>query len=204
VSRTGFSWDTYSYLAESGDLDVDIAPWEKCTFVLASNPTKHSYTRLVHPELHFVTHIPQTVHGEQLVAQLFRCIPEKSWLFKYGRIPMSFVLTDWVWRVGFSFWLCPQVLTHVFVLQRLSAPPNAMVRCKLSVIAEASSHFFPSLPSERLSPFSDHFHPAAIDDSRVGVLSMRPEARRRGSPFLAINVIPHDEQVCHVRISDPM
>lgn len=65
---------------------------------------KHSYTYSVHPELHFVTHIPQTVYGEQLVAQLFRCIPEKSWLFKYGRIPMSFILANWVWRVGFSFW----------------------------------------------------------------------------------------------------
>ena len=105
VSRNGFSWDTYSYLAENGDLDVDITPWEKCAFAPASNLTKHSYTRLVHPELHFVTHIPQTIHGEQLVAQLFRCIPERSWLFKYGRIPMSFILTDWVWRVGFSFWL---------------------------------------------------------------------------------------------------
>jgi mitochondrial transcription factor 1 len=191
VSRTGFSWDTYSYLVESGDLDVDIAPWEQCTF--ASNLTKHSYTRLVHPELHFVTHIPHTIHGEQLVAQLFRCIPEKSWLFKYGRIPMSFILADWVWRVGFSFRVCPQVLTHVF--QRISAPIKANERCKLSVIAEASSHFFPSLPSERLSPFYDHFHPALIDDPH----GMRPETRRRGSPFLAVNVLPHDEQVCHVK-----
>jgi mitochondrial transcription factor 1 len=103
VPRNGFLWDTYSYLLESGDLDVDIAPWENCTFVLASNLTKPSYTRVVHPELHFVTHIPQTILGEQLVAQLFRSIPDKSWLFKYGRIPMSFVFADWVWRVGFPF-----------------------------------------------------------------------------------------------------
>jgi hypothetical protein len=64
---------------------------------------KHSYTPVVHPELHFVTHVPHTVLGEQLVAQLFRCIPEKSWLFKYGRIPMSFILSDWVWQVSFRF-----------------------------------------------------------------------------------------------------
>ena len=44
--------------------------------------------------------------GEQPVAQLFRCIPENSWLFRYGRIPMSFfLLADWVWRVdSFFFW----------------------------------------------------------------------------------------------------
>ena len=57
----------------------------------------------VHPELQFVTHIPQTTPGEQLVAQLFRCIPDNSWLFKYGRVPMSFLLADWVWRVGSFF-----------------------------------------------------------------------------------------------------
>jgi hypothetical protein len=58
---------------------------------------------VVHPELHFVTHIPQTIPGEQLIAQLFRCVPEKSWLFKYGCVPMSFILPDWVWRVSFLF-----------------------------------------------------------------------------------------------------
>jgi hypothetical protein len=40
VPQSGFSWDTYSYLSESGDLDVGIAPWDSCTFVPASNPTK--------------------------------------------------------------------------------------------------------------------------------------------------------------------
>jgi transcription factor 1 len=157
VPRNGFSWETYSYLLESGDLDVDIAPWEN-----------------LHPELHFVTHIPQTILGEQLVAQLFRCIPEKSWLFKHGRIPMSFILADWVWR-------------------RISVRPNGIERCKLSVVAEASSHFFPSLPPENLSPFLDHFHPATT--AIAAGHHLRPEARRRGSPFLAVNVVPHDEQV---------
>ncbi|KAF8271235.1 S-adenosyl-L-methionine-dependent methyltransferase [Lactarius quietus] len=151
VPKSGFSWDTYSYLLESGDLDLDIAPWEN-----------------VHPELHFVTHIPQTIPGEQLIAQLFRCIPEKSWLFKYGRVPMSFILADWVWR-------------------RTSAPPQSSERCKLSVIAEASSHFSPSLPPENLSPFLEHFHPAT-PNIRTGASALRPETRRRGSPFLAVNV----------------
>ena len=105
VPLSGFAWDTYSYLTEKGDLDVDIAPWENRTFIPASNPTKHPDTCAVHPELHFVTHIPQTIPGEQLVAQLFRCIPENSWLFRYGRIPMSFLLADWVWRVGSFFWV---------------------------------------------------------------------------------------------------
>lgn len=102
---SGFTWDTYSHLAENGDLDVDIAPWKDRTFIPVSIPTKHSNICAVHPELHFVTHIPQTVPGEQLVAQLFRCIPDNSWLFRYGRVPMSFLLADSVWRVGALFLL---------------------------------------------------------------------------------------------------
>jgi len=86
---------------------------------------------------------------------------------------MSFVLADWVWR-------------------RISSQPNGAERCKLSVISEASSRFFPSLPPEKLSPVFDHFHPASTG---VNNTNMRPEVRRRGMPFLAMSVVPHDEQV---------
>ena len=55
---------------------------------------------IVHPQLHFISHLPRTVLGEQLIAQLFRGIPEKSWLFKYGRVPMTFIMSDWVWQVS--------------------------------------------------------------------------------------------------------
>ncbi|KAI0268636.1 S-adenosyl-L-methionine-dependent methyltransferase [Gloeopeniophorella convolvens] len=158
VPRSGHSWDTYSYLLESGDLDVDITPWEQ-----------------LHPELHFVTHIPLNVPGEQLVAQLFRCIPDKSWLFKHGRIPMSFVLADWVWR-------------------RISAPLKSNERCKLSVIAEATSTCFAAMPPESLSPYAEHFHPATGAQAS-SFLIRKPEQRRRGSPFLAVNAVPHAEQV---------
>ena len=54
------------------------------------------------PNLHFVSHLPQTIHGEQLIAQLFRSIPERSWLFKYGRVPMSILMSDLVWSVRTS------------------------------------------------------------------------------------------------------
>lgn len=49
--------------------------------------------------LHFIAHIPHTVAGDQLVAQLFRCIPDRSWLFKYGRVPMSFLMDQNLWQV---------------------------------------------------------------------------------------------------------
>ena len=57
---------------------------------------------LVHPQLHFISHIPHTIRGEQLVAQFFRAIPEQVWLFKYGRVPMSMILGDWLWEVRAS------------------------------------------------------------------------------------------------------
>jgi len=41
--------------------------------------------------------------GEQPVAQLFRCIPENSWLFRYGRIPMSFFTRRLGLAGGFLF-----------------------------------------------------------------------------------------------------
>ena len=195
VPLSGFTWDTYSHLSENGDLDVDIAPWKDRTFIPASIPTKHSDIRAVHPELHFVTHIPQTIPGEQLVAQLFRCIPDNSWLFRYGRVPMSFLLADWVWRVGVLFVFFGLFWTLTLSFQRISSPPKGAERCKLSVIAEASSHSFPSLPPEQLSPYVEHFHPST--NSRIGPgPSLRPDSRRRGSPFLAVNIVPHDEQVC--------
>ena len=57
---------------------------------------------VVHPQLHFISHIPQNVKGEQLIAQLFRNIPTHSWLFKYGCVPMSFVMGEWIWEVRAS------------------------------------------------------------------------------------------------------
>jgi transcription factor 1 len=158
---------------------------------LRQNPTKHSDTCAVHPELHFVTHIPQTGAGEQLVAQLFRCIPERSWLFRYGRIPMSFLLADWVWRVGSLFFILACSGRRLTLFQRISSPPNGAERCKMSVIAEASSHSSLSLPPEQLLPYLDHFHPA----SNVRI-TPRSDNKRRGSPFVGLNIVPHDQQVC--------
>jgi hypothetical protein len=70
--------------------------WQVVTPVTQTNI---AHFVLVHEKLHFISHLPQNVMGEQLIAQLFRSIPEKSWLFKYGRVPLSFALSQWVWEV---------------------------------------------------------------------------------------------------------
>ncbi|KII92368.1 hypothetical protein PLICRDRAFT_695743 [Plicaturopsis crispa FD-325 SS-3] len=148
ISMAGHAWDTYQALEDTGLLDgVQTMDWEE-----------------QHSQLHFISHLRQSVLGEQLIAQLFRCIPDRAWIFKFGRIPMSFILDEWVW-------------------QRISAPAHDPQRCKLGVVAEAVARFKLSLPMEVLDPYDDHFHPLTRHDPRS-------EAKRRGSPFVAVNITP--------------
>ncbi|PCH43743.1 S-adenosyl-L-methionine-dependent methyltransferase [Wolfiporia cocos MD-104 SS10] len=160
VPYSGYEWDTYTFLQDAGLLsDVVSVPWESG----------------LHPQLHFISHLQHTIKGEQLIAQLFRCIPERSWLYKYGRIPMSFVLSDWVW-------------------QRISAPPPLARRCKLTVIAEAVASFRLTLDPESLLPYDDHFHPPTPKSPS----DRRPETRRPGYPLVAMNIIPYEDQIIQI------
>lgn len=51
------------------------------------------------PPLHFIAQLPTSIYGEQLIAQLLRLVPDRGWLFRYGRVPMSYVMHDFVWEV---------------------------------------------------------------------------------------------------------
>lgn len=93
------SWASYASLEESGHLEgLEVHGWEDGTLEanVSEPPLIHPS---VHPQLHYVTHIPSSVQGEQLVSQFLRLIPERSWIFKWGRVPMSFVMSDHVWQV---------------------------------------------------------------------------------------------------------
>ncbi|KAK2467873.1 hypothetical protein APHAL10511_000168 [Amanita phalloides] len=155
----GFNWDSYLAIDEMQLLsEVAQVAWEEG----------------VHPSLHFISHLPSSIDGEQLIAQLFRSIPDQQWLFKYGRMPMSFVLSDHVWK-------------------RISAPLDAPERCKLTIIAEATAECSPAVTSNSLIPYEYHFHPARISipppsDRR------KHNTRRVGNPFQAINIIPLEYQ----------
>ncbi|KAI0958757.1 hypothetical protein AcV7_004477 [Taiwanofungus camphoratus] len=157
VPLSGFDWDTYTHIEDAGLMeDVESASWESG----------------LHPQLHFISHLQHTIQGEQLIAQLYRCIPDQSWLYKFGRVPMSFILSDWVWN-------------------RLSAKPHTRHRCKVSVIAEATATSELSLPPKSLLPYDDHFHPVT---AKSGVSERRPESRRPGHPLVSINIVPHADQ----------
>jgi transcription factor 1 len=129
--------------------------------------------------------------GEQFIAQALRCIPDRSWLFQYGRVPLNMVLSEWVWSVRLLF---PSILhaNSAHTTQRLSADVASSARCKLTIIAEATATTSASLPPESLVPFSDHFHPAT---PKIVQHSLVPENRRVGLPFVAVGIQPLEQQV---------
>ncbi|KAI0081915.1 S-adenosyl-L-methionine-dependent methyltransferase [Panus rudis PR-1116 ss-1] len=158
IPKTGFDWDTYTAIEEQGLLD---------------GVEKLDFSAGVHPQLHFISHLPFSSHGEQLITQLFRTIPEKIWLFKRGRVPMSFILS-------------------AGLVDRLTAPPGATVRSKAGVIAEATSEMrYPVRPSE-LVPYDDHFHPIVVESKRP---KKKNSSRKLGHPHLALTIVPNAEQI---------
>ncbi|CAE6457579.1 unnamed protein product [Rhizoctonia solani] len=125
-----------------------------------------------HSTLSFVGHLPLGPVGEQLIAQLLRAIPERSWLFKYGRMRMS--------------WLLAQRM-----VERISSPPLRSARCKLTLIAEATADLTPAVPNEILEDYDKYFWPKS--ESMVGGKKKTPLPRQIGQPFVAVNIDPRAE-----------
>ncbi|KAI0742182.1 hypothetical protein BC629DRAFT_1445605, partial [Irpex lacteus] len=108
IPMTGYSWDTYSHLEEKGILDeVETVPWENG----------------VHPQLHFITHIPHPSSENNLSLSSSATFPDRTWLFKYGRVPMSFI-----WASG---------------LDRVDAPPGQALLDAKSALLPYDDHFHP-------------------------------------------------------------
>ncbi|KAG9080450.1 Mitochondrial transcription factor 1 [Ceratobasidium sp. UAMH 11750] len=153
LPHSGFIWETYDEIQELGLLDdVVVEDWKAAP----------------HSTLNFIGHLPLGPVGEQLIAQLFRAIPEQSWLFKYGRVRMS--------------WLLAQRM-----LDRIQSPPKKASRCKLTVIAEATAKLSPALSDQELEDYNKLFFPKSDPTSQGKKI---PLARRIGQPFVALNVDP--------------
>ncbi|KAF9071676.1 S-adenosyl-L-methionine-dependent methyltransferase [Rhodocollybia butyracea] len=155
IPVTALEWDAFARIEQQGLLDdVEVIDWDQG----------------VHPTLQFISHLPITVYGEQLIAQLLRLVPSRSWLHKFGRIKMNYLLSQYVW-------------------ERLNAPPShTTMRCKLSVMASATASLKP-LMDEELRPFAKHFHPTPPKNST------KVTNRQVGNPFLAIEIIPLEERI---------
>ncbi|KAF8069972.1 hypothetical protein FPV67DRAFT_1753867 [Lyophyllum atratum] len=159
VDRDGYNWDSYQHISERGLLDdVERLAWDQG----------------VHPHLQFISHLPSTVTGEQLISQLLRTMPEHEWLFQYGRVPLSFILSE-----------------HVY--KRVTSPiTSPQTRCKVSIVAQASSHLTPALPFSAHQPFDTHFHPVSSPHAKSA--DTKRSSRAVGLPFQSMSVVPREEQ----------
>ncbi|CAE6450957.1 unnamed protein product [Rhizoctonia solani] len=157
LSQSGFIWETYDLVKDLGLLDdVETEDWKTAP----------------HSTLSFIGHLPLGPVGEQLIAQLLRTIPERSWLFKYGRMRMSWLLAE-------------------RMLDRISSPPLRSARCKLTLVAEATADITSAVPLETLEDYDKHFWP--LGELSVGGKKKTPLPRRIGQPFVAVNIDPKAE-----------
>ncbi|KAF8210211.1 S-adenosyl-L-methionine-dependent methyltransferase [Mycena galopus ATCC 62051] len=156
IPLNGESWSSYQALEEMKMLDdVATIPWDQG----------------VHPQLHFVSHLVSNVYGEQFISQLFRGMPDQQWLFKYGRVPMSVVMSEYIYK---------RILGE-----------SVSIRCKLSMISAAVASFKEAVPSKVLQPYQEHFYPKP----RASKDANTPDSRRKaGTPFVAVNITPLEEQ----------
>jgi len=121
-----YEWSSYDMLVEEGHLDgVPVEEW---------GPKLHS-------TLQFVQHLPTTVIGEQLLNQYVRTVPDRHWLFKYGRVPLDLITTYRIWQ------------------RTTATEKNIVQRCKLGVLAQATGTLSATIPADQLEPYDDHFYP---------------------------------------------
>ncbi|KAH0827612.1 S-adenosyl-L-methionine-dependent methyltransferase [Lanmaoa asiatica] len=154
----GYAWSTYRNLEAEGHLrDVEASSWQEPD-----------------PSLRFIAHLPTSIYGEQLIAQLLRLIPDRGWLFRYGRVPMNYIMHDFVWeRISAN-------TSHANKLRN---------RCKLSVIAEAVASFREVVPSGILQPYEEHFWPP-----NIATAEGRSRKNRQNRNMVAITIDPLLEQ----------
>ncbi|EJT97360.1 S-adenosyl-L-methionine-dependent methyltransferase, partial [Dacryopinax primogenitus] len=164
-----YLWETYDELMSSSLLsDITPVPWEE-----------------EQTQLQFICRLPLTLISEQLMSQFLRFVPLKAWLFKYGRVPMGFLLPLGLW-------------------ERLSAPTEVENRCKLSVITALTTHAHLSSPISLLQPYNSHFLPLpSAEDTRLALASPARAARdvrspnkgkHIGHPYVAASFLPLREQ----------
>ncbi|KAF8422787.1 S-adenosyl-L-methionine-dependent methyltransferase [Boletus edulis BED1] len=162
----GYAWSTYHNLEAEGHLrDVEVSSWEEPD-----------------PPLSFIAHLPTSIYGEQLIAQLLRLVPDRGWLFRYGRVPMNYVMHDFVWER---------------ISANTSNPDKLKNRCKLSVIAEAVASFREVVPASILQPYEDHFWPPSI-----AAAEGRSKKNRQNRNMVAITMDPLLEQAIEKGLLD--
>ncbi|KIJ49434.1 hypothetical protein M422DRAFT_246523 [Sphaerobolus stellatus SS14] len=150
IDSNAISWDAYNLMESEGLLGKQRNWSDK-------------------PDLEFICQLPNTVHGEQFLSQMLRAIPHKTWLFKYGRIPLHLFMVE-------------------SLFDKMRARPQELKRGKLSVIAEATADIQCTLPFPVLQPYDKHFWPSTYGGSPT------PAARKPGKPMVLATVKPKETQ----------
>lgn len=102
IDGTMFDWKTVPQLEAQGLLsDVTRREWQdgKRSFQVYHTPFTHP-PYLEPPNLHLIAQIPDSDMGEQLVSQWIGCIASQSWLFRWGRVKMSFIVRPTLYDVS--------------------------------------------------------------------------------------------------------
>ena len=84
-------------------------------FISLGSASITSHLLSVHPQLRIILHINSTVEGEQLLSQLLRAIPDRHWLFKYGRIPLNLILSSRMWDVRYAIFVADSFVYRLFL-----------------------------------------------------------------------------------------
>ena len=161
----GYEWDSYQTIHDLELLNgVPNISWDgggKSIFLAHAHVSYLNFFLPVHPHLQFISHLPSNVTGEQLIAQLFRSIPDQQWLFQYGRVPLSFILSDYVWKVRLRhsneakhYPYLPSISEYLPVLKITSCDVNLALLLKLWLTSKKLFLFVCSNPLKTTSTLS--------------------------------------------------
>ncbi|KAJ3546604.1 hypothetical protein NMY22_g1989 [Coprinellus aureogranulatus] len=174
-----YNWASYTEMEQKGLLsDVETVDWKSGGAYIPSSllhplsliNAVHSFIQPVHPQLQFIAQLPTNVHGEQLVAQLARAIPDRKWLFRFGRVPLDLTTS----------------LTMALRLLASNTPQGWKHRCKVGVMTEAAAGVERRYRSEELMPVQGHFyHPTkrAVGVRAKPVVDAQPVQPIRMTPL---------------------
>lgn len=135
VHDSAFNWSSYESLVNDGHLRHLEGRIPK----LGSNPPPMDW-HATSPIIYFAQ-LPNTVHGEQLFAQIVHAISSRSWLFKFGRVKMVFVCGDTV------------------SMRSLASPQDLRSRAKLGTVVQSLSTPRLLLTGDDLEPYASHMFP---------------------------------------------
>lgn len=135
LRSSGYEWSTYEQLVDGGYLD------HLRGRIPNFGPESPPLNWETESDLVFVAQLPNSVHSEQLFAQLVNASVEGHWLFKYGRMRMSFVCGEGIGT------------------RAMAQTTDRNARAKLGVTVQCVSTPTLEYTSADLSPHENHFYP---------------------------------------------